>query len=78
MNELKKILKDKKISQAKLALSLNISRQAVNYWVKHHNGMTQKNLERVCELLDVTPNKLLGKEKSRFNLLSPLFEIIKR
>lgn len=58
--QLSKIRKQKEISQEELAEKVGVSRQAVSKW---ENGTAQPemaNVAKLCEILGVTPNELLG------------------
>ena len=52
--------KKKGYSQEQLAVELGVSRQSVSKW---ETGITQPelaNIERLCEVLEITPNELMG------------------
>lgn len=58
--QISKIRKQKEISQEELAEKVGVSRQAVSKW---ENGTAQPemaNVAKLCEILGVTPNELLG------------------
>lgn len=58
--QLSKIRKQKEISQEELAEKVGVSRQAISKW---ENGTAQPemaNVAKLCEILGVTPNELLG------------------
>ena len=58
--QISKIRKQKEISQEELAERVGVSRQAVSKW---ENGTAQPemaNVAKLCEILGVTPNELLG------------------
>lgn len=55
--------KAKGLSQEDMAEKLGVSRQAISKW---ENGLTSPemaNIAKLCEILEVTPNKLLGYEE---------------
>ena len=64
--------KERNISQEALGEKLGVSRQAISKW---ENGATQpemSNIEKLCELFDVSPNTLFGyEEKSKSVVISP-------
>ncbi len=56
--------KAKGFSQEEIAEKLGVSRQAISKW---ENGLTSPemaNIAKLCEILEVTPNKLLGYEET--------------
>lgn len=56
--------KAKGLSQEDMAEKLGVSRQAISKW---ENGLTSPemaNIAKLCEILEVTPNKLLGYEET--------------
>lgn len=57
---LKKEMEYRKISQTELAKRLNISQATVNRWTKGINQPDFQNLFCLCEILETTPNELLG------------------
>lgn len=70
--------KNKKITQKELAEQLNMSHNAVSNW---ENGESQPDyniLCRICDILDVDPNYLLGyetkKEKENKNISEKTFD----
>lgn len=57
--------KSKNLSQEEIADRLGVSRQAISKW---ENGQTlpeTANIMKLCEILEVTPNELLGYEESK-------------
>lgn len=56
--------KAKGLSQEEIAEKLGVSRQAISKW---ENGLTSPemaNIAKLCEILEVTPNELLGYEET--------------
>lgn len=52
--------KRKGLSQEQLAFQIGVSRQAVSKW---ETGLSQPeltNIEKICEVLEITPNDLMG------------------
>ena len=52
--------KRKGLSQEQLAFQIGVSRQAVSKW---ETGLSQPeltNIEKICEVLEITPNELMG------------------
>lgn len=61
-NQLSLLRKKKGLSQEQLAIELGVSRQSVSKW---ETGITQPeltNIEKLCEIFEVTPNELMGYE----------------
>lgn len=59
-NNLQKLRKKENLSQESIAEKLHISRQAVSKW---ESGQSTPDIEtclKLCEVLHVTPNQLLG------------------
>lgn len=57
--------KQKNLSQEALAEQLGVSRQAVSKWERNETQPELSKITALCELFEVTPNELLGYEKSR-------------
>ena len=58
--KLKELLRDNNISQKQLADELNTSQPTVNRWIKGENEPSLKTLVKICEILNTTPNYILG------------------
>ena len=59
-NNLSTHRKQKGLSQEQLAFQIGVSRQAVSKW---ETGLSQpelSNIEKICEVLEITPNELMG------------------
>lgn len=54
--------RDKKLTQKFIAEQLQVDITAYSKWEHGINNPTLANLEKLAELLDVTPNYLMGKE----------------
>ena len=59
---LKKEMEYRRISQTNLAERLNISQATVSRWAKGINEPDFQALFVLCEILETTPNELLGWE----------------
>ena len=62
--------KRKGLSQEQLAFQIGVSRQAVSKW---ETGLSQPellNIEKLCEVLEITPNELMGFEFQNHNIHS--------
>ena len=59
---LKKEMEYRRISQTQLAEKLNVSQATVNRWTKGINQPDFQSLFLLCEILETTPNELLGWE----------------
>ena len=55
-------LVQKKMPQAQLALEIKTTQQTVSRWVQGVNQPDYETLFKICKILDVTPNELLGWE----------------
>ena len=62
--KLKELLRDNNISQKQLADKLKTSQPTVNRWIKGENEPNLKTLMLICEILNTTPNYILGYEDS--------------
>lgn len=56
---LKEILTQKKVSQRQLALRIGVAPQSVWEWL-HEGEPSLEKFCKICEILDVEPNFLLG------------------
>jgi transcriptional regulator with XRE-family HTH domain len=70
--------KKKGISRKELAETLNMSISAIQQWENGNNRPTTKTLEKISDILETTPDQLLGysqseitTEKDRLNRASP-------
>ncbi|RLY73544.1 DUF739 family protein [Staphylococcus epidermidis] len=45
-------------SQSSLANAIPISRTSINHKLKGKNSFTQWEIKRICELLEISPNKV--------------------
>lgn len=61
-NRLKKLLKEKGMSQQKLAEEIGVHRSAVSLWCVNHNGASEENIKKCAEALGVTIEYLNGEE----------------
>ena len=59
-DNLKRILKEKGITQKELAELIGTSCNVVNRWFTEHREPTLYFVYKICEVLKVTPNDLLG------------------
>ena len=59
----KREMKYRGISQTTLAEKLNTSQATISRWMKGVNQPDFESLFLLCEILDVTPNELLGWDK---------------
>ncbi len=59
---LKRLMKDKQMSQVALAKELNTTQQTVSRWGNGVNEPDYHTLLIICKILDTTPNELLGWE----------------
>ncbi len=55
--------KERNISQETLGEQLGVSRQAISKWETGATQPEMSNIERLCELFDVSPNVLMGYEE---------------
>lgn len=63
MNKLETILKQKNISQSKLASHLQVSRQRVSNWIRGINYPNRKYMKLIAEYLGISIDKLFYDEK---------------
>lgn len=61
-NNLKKIRKEKKLSQADIATNLGVSRSTVGKWETEDNYPTVEMLDKLANLLAVSTDDLLGRD----------------
>lgn len=59
---LKKVMKEKKISQTELAEAIGASQATVSYWLKNKASPTVENFEKIIEYLNVDANEILGRK----------------
>ena len=52
--------KKKGLSQEQLAFQIGVSRQAVSKWETGSSQPELYNIEKLCEVLEITPNELMG------------------
>jgi transcriptional regulator with XRE-family HTH domain len=62
MNNLKKTMKIRSITQAELARQLKVTKQCVNNWTRGINYPDYKNMKKVAEYLQVPIGKLFFEE----------------
>lgn len=67
---LNEMLKNYKISQAKLANELQITQSAVNKYVLNKAEPSLENLCKMADYLHVTTDELLGRETNLINIAS--------
>ena len=74
--------KEKGLSQEQLALEIGVSRQSISKWERGVSQPELSNIDRICEVLEITPNELMGyidersqKEKSKKLSKSQLFVV---
>lgn len=63
MNNLKKLRERNGLSQAKLAEKIGLSQQMVGYIETGLRDTTTGTLLLICEVLNCTPNEILGYER---------------
>lgn len=57
---LKKKLKERKISQAALAKAMGVSRTCVGFWCNGHTIPCDERLAQLARFLETSPRRLLG------------------
>lgn len=62
--------KKKGISQEQLALEIGVSRQAISKWETDTSQPELSNIKKICEVLEITPNELMGYTNERINTQS--------
>lgn len=55
-------MKAKKMGQAELAKQVGVVQSAVSLWINEKREPDYKTLFKLCEILDTTPNEILGWE----------------
>ena len=60
--ELKRLMRDNEYTQTALANKLGTTQATINRWIKGINQPDFQMLFKLCEILDTTPNELLGWE----------------
>ena len=60
---LKKEMRYRQISQQALAEQLNTSQATISRWTKGINQPDFQTLEKICKILETSPNELLGWEE---------------
>lgn len=66
-NNIKEAMQAKGLTQTKLAEMLGVRQNTISQWITETNEPNVETILRLCRLLDVTPNELLGWE-DRFTL----------
>ena len=56
------LMKIKKLGQTELAKKVGVVQSAVSLWINEKREPDYKTLFKLCEILDTTPNELLGWE----------------
>lgn len=59
-DKLKKLRKEKKLSQEDLGLILNVSKMTISNWEANSTEPSLENINELAKYFDVTPNYLLG------------------
>ena len=79
---LTRLRKEKGLSQEQLALEIGVSRQSISKWERGVSQPELSNIDKICEVLEITPNELMGyidershKEKSKNISKSQLFVV---
>ena len=57
---LKEILKNKGVKQKWLATRIGVSEVTVSNWVKEKSIPSQKHLDRLCEVLNISTKELIN------------------
>lgn len=55
---LKDLLKSKGLKQKWLAQKLGVSEVTISNWVKEKSTPSKKNIEKICEIMEVSPKDL--------------------
>lgn len=70
---LEKAMKEAGYSQTKLADAIGVSARAIGYYISGRNNIPEDNLRKIAEVLQVTPEYILGKtnhpDKDKLNAL---------
>lgn len=61
-NNIKEAMQAKGLTQTKLAEMLGVRQNTISQWITETNEPNVETILRLCRLLDVTPNELLGWE----------------
>lgn len=59
---IKYLMKSKNLTQNALAHMLNVKQNTVSQWVNEINEPNCETILKLCEILDTTPNEILGWE----------------
>lgn len=59
-DKLKKLRKEKKLSQEELGLILKVSKMTISNWEANSTEPSLENINELAKYFDVTPNYLLG------------------
>ena len=59
---IKYLMKSKNLTQNALAQMLNVKQNTVSQWVNEINEPNCETILKLCEILDTTPNEILGWE----------------
>lgn len=51
--KLEKAIKERKINQTRMAIDLDITKQAINHWTRGDNTPNLNNMKRVCKYLEM-------------------------
>ena len=62
---LKKLRREKGMSQAALANALNVKQTCISLWESGRNNINAEALQMICYVLDVSVDQLFGKEQLR-------------
>lgn len=57
---LARLRKEKGLSQEQLALEIGVSRQSISKWERGSSQPELSNIDKICEVLETTPNELMG------------------
>ncbi|WP_084404265.1 helix-turn-helix domain-containing protein [Flavobacterium tegetincola] len=57
---LKEILKTKGVKQKWLASKVGVSEVTVSNWVKEKTVPSQKHLDKLCEVLNISPKEIIN------------------
>ena len=68
-DNLKKIRKEKKLSQQKLANELHIAQSTVGMWESGKRTPKLDEIDRLAKILRVTVNRLVGKEEQKIEII---------
>lgn len=59
-NNFKKKMAEQKLSQAKVARAMGVSRTSVSYWAGEKTIPSGENLKKLAQLLETSPRRMLG------------------